>query len=146
MFPEVSSLHARDEAHFHVVDTSLLFLVALSVAFVGVYALVPQLVLIPYGSGFAPVTPFLGVFALGLSLLSVSNLLVTYFLSVNNSRFMVPLVGACVLETMLIGTFHSGPGEVARMLVVTVAALSLLLGLMYGVDRFGLRRVWAPQR
>jgi O-antigen/teichoic acid export membrane protein len=136
MFPEVARLHARDQAHFHVVDMSLLFLGALAVAFTGFYVLVPQLVLIPYGSSFTPVTPFLGTFAAGLSLLALSNLLVTYFLSVNNSRFMIPLVAACVLETALISFFHGGPGEVARMLVVTMAALCVVLGLMYGFDRF----------
>jgi O-antigen/teichoic acid export membrane protein len=145
MFPEVASLHARDEGHFHVVDMSLLFLGALAIAFTGFYVLVPQLVLIPYGSSFAPVTPFLGTFALGLSLLALSNLLVTYFLSVNNSRFMVPLIAACVLETVLISAFHADPGQVARMLVLTVAALSVVLGLMYGFDRFRLGRLWALQ-
>jgi flagellar biogenesis protein FliO len=41
-----------------------------------------------------------------------------------------------VLETALISFFHGGPGEVARMLVVTMAALCVVLGLMYGFDRF----------
>jgi O-antigen/teichoic acid export membrane protein len=140
MFPEVASLHARDQAHFHVVDASLLFLGVMAVVFTGFYVLVPQVVLIPYGSSFAPVSPFLGTFAAALSLLALSNLLVTYFLSVNNSRFIIPLVAACVLETALIGVFHDSPGEVAWMLVLTLATLSVVLGLMYAFDRFRLPR------
>jgi len=145
MFPEVASLHARDQAHFHVVDTSLLFLGALAVVFTGFYVFVPQLVLLPYGTSFAPVTPFLGTFAAGLSLLALSNLLVTYFLSVNSSRFIIPLVAACVLESALIMFFHGSPGEVARMLVLTMAALTVVLGMMYGLDRFRTRRLQVPQ-
>lgn len=145
MFPEVASLHARDQAHFHVVDVSLLFLGALAVVFTGFYVLVPQLVLIPYGSSFAPVTPLLGTFAAGLSLLALSNLLVTYFLSVNNSRFMIPLVAACILEAALISLFHDSAAEVARVLVLTMAALCAVLGLMYGFDRFRSGRSRVPQ-
>ena len=145
MFPEVASLHARDQAHFHVVDVSLLFLGALAVLFTGFYVLVPQLVLIPYGSSFAPVTPLLGTFAAGLSLLALSNLLVNYFLSVNDSRFMIPLVAACVLESVLISLFHDSPAEVARMLVLTMGALCAVLGLMYGFDRFRSRSSPVPK-
>ena len=139
MFPEVATLHARDEAHFHVVDRSLLFLAAVAIAFVAAYALFPSLVLIPYGSSFTPVKPFLGLFALALSLLALSNLLVNYFLSLNSRRFIIPLVGAALLEVALITTFHSGPGQVLAMVVITMGVLTVALGALYAVDRLGLR-------
>ncbi|MHB8491033.1 MAG: oligosaccharide flippase family protein, partial [Solirubrobacteraceae bacterium] len=112
MFPEVATLHARDENHFHVVDASLALMLALSAALIAGYFLLPQLVLLPYGSGFAPVRPYLGPFAIALSLLALSNLMVNYFLSVNSQRFVAPLIGACVLETILIVLFHSGIGQI----------------------------------
>jgi O-antigen/teichoic acid export membrane protein len=145
MFPEVASLHARNQAHFHVVDLSLLFLGALAILFTGLYVLIPQAVLIPYGSSFAPVTALLGTFAAGLSLLALSNLLVTYFLSVNNSRFIIPLIAACILETALISLFHDTAAQVAQMLVLTMVALCTVLGLMYGFDRLRSVRARVPQ-
>ena len=143
MFPEVATLHARDEAHFHVVDKSLFLLGGVALAFVGAYAFFPSLVLVPYGDSFAPVKPFLGLFALSLSLLSLSNLLVNYFLSLNSWRFAGPLIGAAVLEVALIARFHNGPGQVLAMLMVTMAALAIALGALYAVDRVGLWRVRA---
>jgi O-antigen/teichoic acid export membrane protein len=135
MFPEVATLHARDRAHFHVVDRSLLFLAAISIAFVAAYVLLPGLVLLPYGSSFDSVRGYLGPFAIALSMLSLSNLLVSYFLSLNSARFIGPLVAACVLETVLIPFFHAGIGQIVAVVVLTTTALALALGLLYGVDR-----------
>jgi O-antigen/teichoic acid export membrane protein len=136
MFPEVATLHARDENHFHVVDASLALVVGMSVALIAGYFLVPQLVLLPYGSGFNGVRPYLGAFAIALSLLAVANLLVNYFLSVNSRRFIAPLVGACALETLLIVLFHSGPGQIVAMLATTEAVLAVTLGGLYAYERF----------
>lgn len=140
MFPEVATLHARDRAHFHVVDLSLLFMGAVTALFVATYSLVPGLVLIPFGTGFASVRPLLGFFALALSLLAIANLLVSYFLSLNSLRFMPPLLGACVLEVVLIGLFHGSPGQVLAMVVITMAALAVAMGGLYASDRLLTRR------
>jgi O-antigen/teichoic acid export membrane protein len=145
MFPAVATLHARDEAHFHVVDVSLLFMGGVTVAFVAVYGLVPGLVLIPFGSSFAPVRPLLGLFALALSLLAIANLLVNYFLSLNSLRFVPPLVGACILEVVLITLFHRDPGQVLTMVVITMAALAAAMGGLYAGDRLFSGRTTAGQ-
>ncbi len=145
MFPEVAMLHARDEAHFHVVDKSLLFLGGIAVVFVAAYTLLPSLVLIPYGSSFAPVKPYLGPFALALSLLSISNLLVNYFLSINSARFVLPLGIACVLEVVLISQVHNDPGKVLEMMLIAMATLTGLLLALYLSDRLRVRALTPPQ-
>jgi O-antigen/teichoic acid export membrane protein len=145
MFPEVATLHARDEAHFHVVDRSLLFLGGIAVVFVAGYTLLPSLVLIPYGSSFGPVKPYLGPFAVALSLLSISNLLVNYFLSINSARFVIPMVLACTLEVVLITLFHSDPGQVLEMMLIAMATLAGLLMALYLKDRLSLTVPAAPQ-
>ena len=136
MFPEVATRHARDQYHFHVVDLSLLFLAAVGAVLAAVYALFPAVVLLPYGSQFAPVRPFLGAFAAALTLLALANLLVNYFLSVNSGRFIAPLLGAGVLETVLMTVFHRDVAQLLAMLLVTAAVLAVSLALLYAVDRF----------
>jgi O-antigen/teichoic acid export membrane protein len=135
MFPEVATLHARDQSHFHVVDLSLLLLGGVGAALIGSYVIFPGLVILPFGSGFAPVIPYLGPFAVALTLLALSNLLVNYFLSVNSLRFVVPLLAACLLETGLIGAFLDGVGRILAMVTLTMAALGLSLGVLYAWDR-----------
>jgi O-antigen/teichoic acid export membrane protein len=140
MFPEVTKLHARDMGHFHVVDRSLLLLLVVAMGLVVIYAAVPSLVLLPYGKAFDPVRPYLGLFAFALSLLALSNLLVNYFLSVNSLRFLLPLAGACVLETTLVMAFHSSLVQVVTMVIISMATLTVGVGGLYLADRMHLAR------
>jgi len=146
MFPEVATLHARDQSHFHVVDRSLLFLGTVAVMLTGTYVAVPGLVAIPFGASFQAVYPYLGLFALALSLLALANLLVNYFLSVNSSRFVLPLLAACMLETVLIIAFHDGPGRIVSMVLVTCCLLLLVLAAFYLMERFDRRPRLFPRQ
>ena len=143
MFPEVAALHARDEAHFHVVDLSLLLVGVMGVALIATYFAFPNLVLLPYGASFAPARSYLGVFAVALTLLALTNLLINYFLSIARSSFIIPLFGACILETALIVLFHSSIWQILTMVVLTVSLMFGAVGLMYAADRFQLRRARA---
>ena len=143
MFPAVTLLHARGEAHFHVVEKSLLLLGILSGGFVLTYALLPGLVIGPFGETFALVGPYLVLFAIALSFFAISVLFLNYFLSINNRRFIPPLVAAAALETVLIAAFHAGPRQVVTMVLISMAALLGMLTLLYVADRFGIMRTAA---
>jgi len=140
MFPEVATLHARNEAHFHVVDRSLLLVGAMALGLIAAYSIAPGLVLLPYGSGFSEARVYLGPFAVALSMLAIANLLINYFLSIARRSFVVPLFAACILESILISIFHSGIWQILTMVLITLALLSAAMGLLYGLDRFSLRR------
>jgi O-antigen/teichoic acid export membrane protein len=142
MFPEVATLHAKNEPHYHVVDLSLGLMVSVAVGLTIVYALVPGLVVLPFGPAFDSVRPYLWPFALALGLLSIVNILINYFLSVGSARFVAPLIGACLLESALIVTFHSSPGQIVGMVVASMAVLTVALGSLYGFERF--RSIAAP--
>jgi O-antigen/teichoic acid export membrane protein len=135
MFPEVAGLHARDQAHYRVVDVSLLFLGVVGVCLIGVYALLPALVLLPYGAQFDPVRPYLGTFAAALTLLALSNLLVNYFLSVNSGRFILPLLLAGLAETGLMLVFHQGLWQLLLVLVGCNLGLTASLAGLYAIER-----------
>jgi O-antigen/teichoic acid export membrane protein len=136
MFPEVATLHGKDRPHFHVVDQSIALVVLVAVSLVTVYWLVPGLVVLPYGGAFDPVKPHLWRFALALGLLALANLLINYFLSLGSSRFAIPLIATCFLETALIFVFHSGPAQILTMVLVSTAVLGGVLVVMYGEQRF----------
>jgi O-antigen/teichoic acid export membrane protein len=135
MFPEVATLHARDEPHYHVVDLSLALVGVVGVGLAVTYALVPGLVLLPFGSAFTPVRPYLWPFAIALGMLTVANLFINYFLSIGSARFVIPLVTVCILETALIASFHSSPGQILWMVVLSMTTLAGALGAMYLAER-----------
>lgn len=135
MFPEVSTLHARNQAHFHVVDRSLLLLGVVAAGLVAAYLVLPGLVLLPFGSQYDAVRPYLGPFAAALGMLAISNLLVTYFLSVDSRRFTVPLLAMCALETGLIVAFHGSIAQIVAMVLLSMTGLAAILGGLYLLDR-----------
>ncbi len=141
MFPEVATLNARNQSHFHVVDQSLLLLLGVALTLVLAYAVAPGVVLLPYGPAFDPVQPYLWRFAIALGLLSIANLLINYFLSLGSGRFTVPLLAACALETLLIAIWHQGPEQVVEMLTISMLFLSGSLLSLYAVDRMRVRAV-----
>jgi O-antigen/teichoic acid export membrane protein len=135
MFPEVATLHARDQPHYHVVDLSLGLVGVVAVGLVVTYAVVPSLVLLPFGPAFSPVRPYLWPFAIALGMLTVANLFINYFLSIGSARFAIPLVTVCILETALITSFHSSPGQILWMVVLSMTTLAGALAGMYLVER-----------
>lgn len=140
MFPEVASLHARNQAHFHVVDLALLLVGAMGAALIVAYFVAPGLVLLPYGASFTPARPYLGVFAVALTMLAIANLLINYFLSIARRTFIVPLFAACVLETALIAVFHQGIWQLLTMVVISQGFLALAMSAMYILDHLTARR------
>ena len=140
MFPEVATLHARNQRHFHVVDLSLGLVGGVGLALIAAYALLPGLVLLPYGSQFDAARPYLGLFALALTMLTIANLLINYFLSIARASFVVPLFSVCALETVLIGLFHSDIWRILTDVLVSLAVLMAVMCAMYAVDRFGWRK------
>ncbi|MDQ6884629.1 MAG: hypothetical protein M3077_10410 [Candidatus Dormibacteraeota bacterium] len=144
MLPEVTLLHARGEAHFQVVEKSLTLLAIMGIGLIGLYTLLPAVVVGPFGHAFAAVGANLPIFALAFSLFAIAILFVNYFLSINSRRFIGPLVAACVLETALIAKVHADSGQVVRMVLVTMTVLSGLLGGLYLLDRLAARRPALP--
>lgn len=135
MFPEVATLHARDEPHFHVVDMSLGLLVGVSLLLMAFYAVLPGVVLLPFGGAFTQVENYLWPFAAALGMLAIANLLTNYFLSINSAKFAAPLIGACVAETVLISIFHSNVSQILWMVVISIGALVVVLGALYLMER-----------
>jgi O-antigen/teichoic acid export membrane protein len=123
MFPEVTTLHARNQEHFHVVALSLGLVIALALPLTLVYWTLPSLALLPFGKAFASAAPYLGPLALAFTGLSVSNLLINYSLSISDRRFVPMLLLACAVEPALIVLFHDSIAHIVTAVVVTNAAL-----------------------
>ncbi len=143
MFPEVTLRHARGEAHFLVVEKSLLLLIVMSGGLVLGYAVLPGLVIGPFGQSFVQAGSYLVFFAVALSLFAIAVLFVNYFLSINSPRFIGPLLLACLLDTALITAFHASAIQVVSMVMISMAVLLAALGALYAADRFGLSRAAA---
>jgi hypothetical protein len=62
---------------------------------------------------------------------SLSNLLVQFFMAVHDRVFIVLLAAGCALEASLIAFFHAGVGQVVEDVLLAVVGLLAALALRF---------------
>jgi O-antigen/teichoic acid export membrane protein len=77
-----------------------------------------------YGADYLKAVPFLGLFAIFLSLYSLVNIFVSYYISINESGLALLTLPAAVLQVFLIIFFHQDISQIAG---VSIAVLGLLV-------------------
>ena len=114
-----------------------LFLLAVSLVLfpslliTGVYFLFPHFIITLFlgGRGYLTMAPFLGLFGLFITLYSVVNIFVNFFLSINKTKIISLLVGAALLQIVLLWIYHSNFYQIISISII-VSAL-LLTGLIF---------------
>jgi len=109
----------------------LLLGVALTVAFAGLglalFFIEPRLIVrLTYGSAFLPAAKYIFVYGLAMSLLALTNLVVTYKIALHRHDFVWPLLTSVALQAVGIALFHRTLWMVVDvMLFVGVFSLAL---------------------
>src|ERR1035437_2786774 len=101
-----------------------------SILITGVYFLFPQFVITLFlgGRGYLSMAPFLGLFGLFITLYSVVNIFVNFFLSINKTKIISLLVGAALLQIVLLWIYHSNFYQIISISIIVLALL--LTGLI----------------
>jgi len=129
MFPLVAEKHTRNERYTGLLGTSLLLTVFIAAAATIGYALFPELVVkIFFGREYLAAAPYLGRFAVFLSLFSLCNLWGSFYLAVQKVRIATLPFFFGVLQLGLLWFHHGSLAEVLR--VATLTTLALLLGFV----------------
>lgn len=125
MFPMVSERHANGKKHISLLNLSLGLVTLICLGISGVYFLFPELMIkILYGSQYLAASPYLGLFAIFLSLYSFSYLLVNFYLSIKKVKVIILPVAAAVAQIILISFFHR---DIIQVVWISIGVLSLLL-------------------
>jgi len=132
LLPRVSGLHARRSDTASTLRASLLLATALCVIAVAVYNLAPSFTL-KVLTGKAPLESItLGrFFSISMTFASLLFILITYFLSVEDLRFIKYLVLLTLAQVIGIALFHSSLVQVQLIMCVNMILLfSIHLGLI----------------
>jgi O-antigen/teichoic acid export membrane protein len=139
LFPRVVEAVATGRRHpglLLLLSAGLITLLGLGA--IGIFALAPGLVVGKlFGPQFRAAQDYLipiGFFGLGLSL---NNLLVQFYMAVND-RFFIPVVaGGCALEATLVTLFHASVGQVVTDVVVAMWTLlaALIIRSLFLIPR-----------
>lgn len=131
MFPLLVKKHVKNESFNNVFYLSLLGVIVLSLGITLVYFLFPNFIIQLFlgGREYLKVSGYLGLFGLYISLFSVLNLLISFFLSIKKTEISYFLLIGAVSQIILIYLFHSNLLQVisVSMLVCSLLIISLLL-------------------
>lgn len=135
MFPLVSESYENGKSYRHFLTQSLGLVAGVSLLVTAVYFIFPQLMVRAlYGSDYLPAASYLGIFAVFISLYSLSFLLVNFFLSIKRLKLALLPFLAAVLQIILIMIFARSTLQVIQISIAVTALLLVLLLLFYFRD------------
>ena len=128
LFPMVLSRHAKNESSTSIVSKALLAMSAITIVAVAVFALCgPFIVRLLFGARYLNFSSVLWLTGMVFGLYSVMYILVMYFLATPVRRFVVPLLGACVVIPL---AFALGPHTVRYLMYVMMLTFSVVIILL----------------
>jgi O-antigen/teichoic acid export membrane protein len=134
MFPLISEKYTKKESYAGLFLTALLLTTFIAVAATVFYALFPELVVkIFFGVDYLAAAPYLGRFAIFLSLYSLCNLFASFYLAVQRVRIATLPFLFGVLQLVLIGFSHRSFADVLN--VATGVTLALLICFVVSLTR-----------
>ena len=131
MFPLLIKRQAEGKNINNLFLLAVLLVLLPSLLITGVYFLFPQFIITLFlgGRGYLTMAPFLGLFGLFITLYSVVNIFVNFFLSINKTKIISLLVGAALLQIVLLWIYHSNFYQIISISVIVLALL--LTGLIF---------------
>ncbi len=131
MFPLLVKRHAKQESLNNLFYLSMLGVIFLSFSIVLIYFLFPSLIIQIFlgGREYLKVSGYLGLYGLYISLFSLLNVLVSFFLSIKKTKISYIVSIGAFMQIGLISLFHSNFFQVigASILVSGLLIFSLLL-------------------
>jgi O-antigen/teichoic acid export membrane protein len=116
---------------------ALLLVLAPSIAITGFYFLFPEVVINLFlgGRDYLAIAPFAGLFGIYLTIFSLINVCVNFFLSLNKTRIAPLIVIAAILQIIFIYIFHANFYQIIGI-SITVSILLLAVLMSYYLKLF----------
>ncbi|MBI5123660.1 oligosaccharide flippase family protein, partial [Candidatus Roizmanbacteria bacterium] len=132
MFPLISQRHAQGERYRHLFWLTLIIVAISSICISALYYFFPKLMIeILFGSKYLSGANLLFLFGIFLSLYSISNVVINFFLSIGKTKVVVISLAAALLQIFLITLWHNNLTTVINDSIVTTFILLVSLLLYY---------------
>lgn len=129
MFPMISQRYSKNENYIKIFLLSLIFTILVCLSILALYYFIPEFVInASVGPHYLQASGILFLFGIFISLISVSNLLINFMLSLKRTGVVVLPAIAAVAQIALINYFHSSLLEVIYTSIGV--GLSLLVSLV----------------
>src|ERR1035437_6809485 len=141
MFPLLVKRHATGKNFVNLFYLALILVILPSVAITAFYFVFPNFVINLFlgGREYLYVAPYLGIFGLYLTVFSLVNVCVSFFLSLNKTNIFIFVVLAAISQIILIYIFHSSFYQVigVSLLVLSLLFIALFFIFFKNYGNFG---------
>lgn len=133
MFPLIIQKHSRNESFVNTLRLALFFVLAPSILLTGCYFLFPEFFIIFFlkKTEYLAIQPYLGYFGIYICLYGFAYILSMFYLSIKKTKIYIFVLGAALLQVLLIIFFHESIAQILNILIGTMAVLVILLALYY---------------
>lgn len=133
MFPILVKKHTRSESFNNIFYLSIIGVLFLSLGITVIYFLFPNFIIQLFlgGRSYLRISEFLGLFGLYITLFSVLNVLVSFFLSIKKTEVSYIVAFGAILQVIMIYSFHSNFFQVIGVSILVCSLLIFLLLLYY---------------
>jgi O-antigen/teichoic acid export membrane protein len=127
MFPLIVKKHAQNEKYNKLFYSALTLVLLASLAITTFYFLFPEFTIKLFlgGRGYLVMVPFLGIFGIFLTIFSLNNVFVNFFLSIKRTLVWTIVLFWAIAQILGIWFFH---GSFDQVIYVSIITSLLLLG------------------
>ena len=138
MFPLIIKRSSSGKNFSGLFYLALVLIILPSFAITAFYFMFPSFVIRLFLSGkdYLSIAPFLGFFGIYLTVFSIVNLFISFFLSLNKMKIVPAIVISAVSQAILISFYHKNFYEVIGVSLL-VCSLLLVVLLLYYIFHFG---------
>jgi O-antigen/teichoic acid export membrane protein len=129
MFPLLVKRHAKGLEFRSLFYLALGLVLLPSIAITTFYFIFPNysINLFLGGRGYLYIAPYLGIFGIYLTVFSLVNVCVNFFLSLNKTNISIPIILAAISQIILIYIFHANFYQVISVSLLTLVILMIIL-------------------
>lgn len=138
MFPLLVQRHLRGENFKNLLYISLILVLIPSVSITLFYYLFPDFTMKFFlgGGEYLKVGKYLGIFGIFLTIFSLTNVVVNFFLSLSKTKITYLVACGAVLQVVLIYFYHRNFEEIIASSIISCGLLLIML-LLYYVNLYG---------
>jgi len=144
MFPMVSEHYASGKKYINLLSLSFGLVILVCAGISLIYLLFPKLMIkILFGSQYLPASSYLSLFAMFLSLYTLSFLLVNFYLSVKKVSLVVLPVVAAMAQVGLIFLFHQSLSQIVWISIFVLGLLFVSLLVYFFLNNVDKKKAFA---
>jgi O-antigen/teichoic acid export membrane protein len=130
MFPLIVKRHTNKENYNNLFYISLLLVLIPSIFMTAFYFIFSEFTVKLFlgGGKYLLVAPYLGLFGIFLTIYSVNNVFVNFFLSIKKTNVFVIVLLSAILQIILVSIFHE---NFAKIIYVSIFTSIILLGRFF---------------